>query len=302
MISPARTLGGVHRSNKASSTTGHVWSLQGSNSQVIDFGPLAAHVVGVTFTVSASASSGLPVSFRSPRGHRVCSVAGSLVDQPTGAADPRSPPYRTETPTTRLPGTRRSRSRSNEPSTSLRPQAITFTRPPTSTWRYGRRTSCRRRRRRGLPVSFHLSQPRCLLGGRLCATRAATSPQTRHVPANHPDTGRKHPLAPAPDQTRSFQGRFRPIAGNAGARRPPWPSLPPALRSCRRRRRAATARSRQRARRPPPRGGSGPFRIPRTHPARCACAVRRAPTVHGSVRIEPHPAPSVCGPLERAQR
>lgn len=65
------------RSNEAHATTDRK-VIPGLKSQVIDFGPLAAHVVGVRFTVSASASSGLRVSFSSAT-PRVCSVAGSHV-------------------------------------------------------------------------------------------------------------------------------------------------------------------------------------------------------------------------------
>jgi hypothetical protein len=46
--------------------------------QVVYFAPLASHAVGVSFTVSASASSGLPVSFGSDT-PRVCAVTGSTV-------------------------------------------------------------------------------------------------------------------------------------------------------------------------------------------------------------------------------
>jgi hypothetical protein len=46
--------------------------------QVIHFGPLASHAVGVSFAVSASASSGLQVSFSSDTPH-VCTVSGSTV-------------------------------------------------------------------------------------------------------------------------------------------------------------------------------------------------------------------------------
>ena len=46
--------------------------------QVVSFSPLASHAVGGSFTVSASASSGLPVSFGSQTPH-VCSVTGSTV-------------------------------------------------------------------------------------------------------------------------------------------------------------------------------------------------------------------------------
>lgn len=46
--------------------------------QVVRFGPLATRRAGVSFTVAASASSGLPVSFSSDTPH-VCAVSGSTV-------------------------------------------------------------------------------------------------------------------------------------------------------------------------------------------------------------------------------
>ena len=46
--------------------------------QVVSFSPLAPHAVGASFTVSASASSGLPVSFDSQT-PQVCSVSGATV-------------------------------------------------------------------------------------------------------------------------------------------------------------------------------------------------------------------------------
>jgi hypothetical protein len=48
------------------------------NSQTIQFGSLASRVAGARFRLSASASSGLPVSFRSDT-PRVCTVSGSTV-------------------------------------------------------------------------------------------------------------------------------------------------------------------------------------------------------------------------------
>jgi hypothetical protein len=63
-------------SNEASATTDR--AVQGLKSQFIRFGPLAPHVAGVSFTVSASASSGLLVSFGSDT-PGVCSVSGSAV-------------------------------------------------------------------------------------------------------------------------------------------------------------------------------------------------------------------------------
>jgi Fibronectin type III domain len=64
------------RSTEASATTGS--AVQGRASQVIQFGLLARHVAGVRFTVVASASSGLPVSFAADT-PGVCSVSGSQV-------------------------------------------------------------------------------------------------------------------------------------------------------------------------------------------------------------------------------
>ena len=63
-------------SPEASATTESVRSTP--QPQVVSFSPLASHAVGVSFTVSASASSGLPVSFDSQTPH-VCSVTGSTV-------------------------------------------------------------------------------------------------------------------------------------------------------------------------------------------------------------------------------
>ena len=87
------------RSTEVPATTAR--TVPGLKSQVIDLGPLAAHVVGVSFTVSASASSGLPVSFSSAT-PRVCSVSGSVVTHHQARqTDARSRPPRAETPTTR---------------------------------------------------------------------------------------------------------------------------------------------------------------------------------------------------------
>jgi Fibronectin type III domain len=63
-------------SREASATTEK--SSSAPQAQVVYFGPLASHAVGVSFTVSASASSGLPVSFGSDT-PRVCAVTGSTV-------------------------------------------------------------------------------------------------------------------------------------------------------------------------------------------------------------------------------
>jgi Fibronectin type III domain len=63
-------------SGEASATTEKLSSTP--EAQVVYFAPLASHAVGVSFTVSASASSGLPVSFGSDT-PRVCAVAGSTV-------------------------------------------------------------------------------------------------------------------------------------------------------------------------------------------------------------------------------
>jgi len=64
-------------SGEASATTEKP-SSSAPEAQVVYFAPLASHAVGVSFTVSASASSGLPVSFGSDT-PRVCAVTGSTV-------------------------------------------------------------------------------------------------------------------------------------------------------------------------------------------------------------------------------
>jgi hypothetical protein len=72
----AVTSGGESQpSNEAFATPGLTVTLR---PQVIHFGPLTRHTVGTRFTVSASASSGLPVSFSSST-PRVCTVSGSTV-------------------------------------------------------------------------------------------------------------------------------------------------------------------------------------------------------------------------------
>ena len=63
-------------SPEASATTESVRSTP--QPQVVSFAALGPHAVGASFTVSASASSGLPVSFDSQTPH-VCSVSGSTV-------------------------------------------------------------------------------------------------------------------------------------------------------------------------------------------------------------------------------
>jgi Fibronectin type III domain len=73
----AVTRGGESQpSNEASATPSIV---RAPKPQVIHFGPLTRHTVGAKFTVSASASSRLPVSFNS-RTPRVCTISGSTVN------------------------------------------------------------------------------------------------------------------------------------------------------------------------------------------------------------------------------
>ena len=63
-------------SREASATTANLTGAP--EPQAVHFGPLASHPVGTGFTVSATASSGLPVSFSSDT-PRICAVSGSAV-------------------------------------------------------------------------------------------------------------------------------------------------------------------------------------------------------------------------------
>lgn len=182
------------RSNEAHATTDRA-VIHGLKSQVIDFGPLAAHVVGVSFTVSAAASSGLPVSFSSAT-PRVCSVAGSQVATlkrgrcritatQGGNADYSPAPDQTQS------------FRVKRAVGHLRSQTITFAHPAVVAVRRSGRLSASASS--GLPVSFHSDTPDvCSVAGSQVTTLkngACTITATQ--------AGNSH-YAPAPDQTRSF--------------------------------------------------------------------------------------------------
>jgi hypothetical protein len=165
-------------------------------SQVIDFGPLAAHLVGVTFTVSASASSRLRVSFSSAT-PRVCSVAGSqvttlrrgicMITATQGGNADYSP----------APDQARS-FRVKRAAGHLRSQTITFARPADVAVRRSGRLSASASS--DLPVSFHSDTPDvCSVAGRQVTTLKRGTCTITATQA-----GNSH-YAPAPDQTRSFR-------------------------------------------------------------------------------------------------
>ena len=183
------------RSNEAHATTDRT-VIHGLQSQVIDFGPLANHVVGVSFTVSALASSGLPVSFSSAT-PRVCSVADSQVTTlrrgrctitatQNGNADYSRAPDQTQS------------FRVKRAVGRLHPQTITFARPADVAVRQPDRLSAAASS--GLPVSFRSDTPDvCSVAGPQVTTLKRG---TCMITASQ--AGNTH-YAPAPDQTRSFQ-------------------------------------------------------------------------------------------------
>jgi fibronectin type III domain protein len=182
------------RSTEASATTDS--AVQGRASQVIQFGPLARHVAGVRFTVVASASSGLPVSFAADT-PAVCSVSGSQVTTITPgsctitASQSGNARYAPAPDQTRSFRVKHARGR-------LRPQAITFARPADVAARRPVRLSASASS--GLPVSFAADTPAvCSVSGSQVTTIKAGSCT---ITASQGGNAR---YAPAPDQTRSFQ-------------------------------------------------------------------------------------------------
>jgi hypothetical protein len=266
------------QSNEAHAATDRT-VIHGLKSQVIDFGPLANHVVGVSFTVSASASSGLPVSFSSAR-PRVCSVAGSQVTTlrrgrctitaiQNGNADYSPAPDQTQS------------FRVKRAVGRLRPQTITFARPADVAVRQPDRLSASASS--GLPVSFHSDTPGVcsMAGSQVTTLKRGTCTITAT------QAGNTH-YAPAPDQMQSFQ--VGPVT--------PW--MPRTLVIALAALVLATAagavlvRHWLRIHRPN-------IQV-KPHPAAHG-AVRMRVTgtdVTGTVRIEPHPA-QVSSQLERAQ-
>jgi Fibronectin type III domain len=274
------------RSTEASATTSR--AVGGRASQVIQFGRLAWHVVGVRFTVVASASSGLQVSFGSDT-PGVCSVSGLQVAtiNPGRCAITASQdgnahykPAQTQTRSFRVKSTVGRR---------LHRQSITFARPANEAAQRPVRLSASASS--GLPVSFRSDTPSvCSVSGRRVTI---IKPGICTITATQ--AGNIH-YAPAPDQTRSFQVGLVPsrvsralvimlallltalvIAGAAGA---------------------LQLRQRRRTRRPPP-----PPRVraePHPDPPGTVRLRITGPDVRGSVRIEPHQA-HVDSRLERAQ-
>jgi hypothetical protein len=266
-------------SNEAFATTDQ--AVQGLKSQVIGFGPLASHVTGVTFTISASASSGLLVSFRSDT-PGVCSVAGSEVttvepgtciitaSQDGNAVFARAPDQTQSFQVDPVVG-------------RLRPQAITFLHPADVT--AGRPDRLSASASSGLPVSFRSDTPGvCSVSGPVVTT---AKPGTCTITASQAGNTQ---YAPAPDQTRSFQ--ISP--GVPGGPRVPVIVLAGIILAA-----AAGAllvrRYRLRARRPAKLG----VRAEPHADSRGTMRLRVTGTeVTSTVRIEPHPAP-VSSRLER---
>jgi len=279
-------------SNEAHATTDRVTA--GPQKQVINFGPLASHVVGVSFTVSALASSGLPVSFGSDT-PRVCSVSRSQV---TTLKRGRC------TITASQPGNTHFAAAPDEaqsfrvkPAGRLLPQTITFARladVPTArrTFRLSATASS------GLPVLFGSETPGvCSVSGRV-----VTTVKDGRCTITATQAGNTH-YAPAPDQTRSFQVGPVPshvpralvivlvalllaaivCAAVAGALRLRW----------------HWQQSRGRRAQKP----AGPRIETDPHPDSPGAVHLRVtgPHVSGAVRIEPHQA-YVYSRLERAQR
>jgi Fibronectin type III domain len=165
-------------------------------SQVIHFGPLAAHVAGVTFTVSAAASSGLQVSLSSAR-PRVCSVAGSQVTTLRRGRCTITATQGGNADYSPAPDQARS-FRVKRAIGHLRSQAITFARPADVAVRQPGRLSASASS--GLQVSFHSDTPGvCSVAGSQVTT---LNRGTCTITATQ--AGNTH-YAPAPDQTRSFQ-------------------------------------------------------------------------------------------------
>jgi hypothetical protein len=278
-------------SNEAHATTNRVTT--GPKPQVINFGPLASHVVGVSFTVSALASSRLPVSFGSAT-PRVCSVSGLQVTTikrgrcTITASQPGNTDY--------APAPVQTQSFRVKPLVGrLRPQTIAFAGPagvPTArrTVRLSASASS------GLRVSFRSDTPGvCSVSGRV-----VTTVKDGRCTITATQAGNTH-YAPAPDQTRSF--RVGPVpshvpralvivlaalllaaivcAAVAGALRLRWH---------RRTRGRRTQKPATRIETEPHPDSPGTVHLRVT-----------GPDVSGAVRIEPHQA-YVYSRLERAQR
>src|SRR5271165_5466563 len=194
---PASLAGGVYQQTSPSAKVQNAWlTASVGEAQTITFGQPPDVSVGAPVTLSASASSGLPVSF-SPDTTPVCTVAGSAVT--TVAAG-------TCTITASQGGSARyaaapdvSRSfQVNPVHTGPAVQTITFGQPPDS--KVGAPVTLSASASSGLPVSFSSGTPSvCTVKGSAVTTVAA-GPCT--ITASQGGSAR---YAAAPDVSRSFQ-------------------------------------------------------------------------------------------------
>jgi hypothetical protein len=202
-VTALNSAGESTRSNETSATTDR--TVQGLKSQVIGFGPLARQVVGARFTVSASASSGLPVSFRSDTPD-VCSVSGSVVTTVKPGTCTIVATQAGNTTYASAPDQLQS-FQVDQVLGRQRPQAITFLRPADVA--AGRQDRLSASASSGLPVSFRSDTPDvCSVSGSVLTT---VKPGTCTITASQAGNTI---YAPAPDQTRSFQ--VGPGGGGSG--------------------------------------------------------------------------------------
>src|SRR5215472_3176543 len=160
--------------------------------QTITFAEPPAATVGAPVTLSASASSGLPVSFGSDT-PLVCTVSGTIVVTAVPgtcvitASQGGSPRYAAAPDVTRFFPVQ----------AGLAAQTITFARPPTA--KVGAPVTLSASASSGLPVSFGSDTPRvCTVSGTTVVTAAAG------VCVITASQGGSNAFAPAPDVTRSF--------------------------------------------------------------------------------------------------
>src|SRR5271165_2094160 len=194
---PASLAGGVYQQTSPSAKVQNAWlTASVGEAQTITFGQPPDVSVGAPVTLSASASSGLPVSF-SPDTTPVCTVAGSAVT--TVAAG-------TCTITASQGGSARyaaapdvSRSfQVNPVHTGPAVQTITFGQPPDS--KVGAPVTLSASASSGLPVSFSSGTPSvCTVKGSAVTTVAAG---LCTITASQGGSAR---YAAAPDVSRSFQ-------------------------------------------------------------------------------------------------
>ena len=161
--------------------------------QTITFGPLPGVTVGAPVTLSASASSGLPVSFSSGT-NTVCTVSGSAVTTAAAglctitASQGGSTDYAAASPVTQ----------SFQVNPGPAAQTITFGQPPDA--KVGAPVTLSASASSGLPVSFSSdTTPVCTVKGSAVTTVAA-GPCT--ITASQGGSAR---YAAAPDVSRSFQ-------------------------------------------------------------------------------------------------